>query len=132
MCSLKVCISNPKEAEELRQQQKKEFQALQTAIKKRKEEASKILAKLTSEQFMIGNVIKSKDVKTMPDMVVAKVKATNAKMVGIIAECKDVLKGTAEECSITLKEADQLVKTSGLQRDFVNNLISQNMMKAMP
>ena len=81
---------------------------------------------------MIGNVIKSKDVKTMPDMVVAKVKATNAKMVGIIAECKDVLKGTAEECSITLKEADQLVKTSGLQRDFVNNLISQNMMKAMP
>ena len=46
-------------------------------------------------------------------------------------QVKDVLKGTDEECRITLKDADQLVKTSGLERDFVNNLISQNMMKAM-
>ena len=33
-------------------------------------------------------------------------------------QVKDVLKGTAEECSITLKDADQLVKTSGLKKGF--------------
>jgi hypothetical protein len=125
--------ANQKEAETQRQEQQKEMKAMQAQLKKRKEDAGKILAKLTPEQCMLGNLMKSKDMKTMPPLVIDKVKCTNTKMVAAIGECKDILNNRVQnDCSITVKDAEGLVKTSALQRDFVNNLVSQNMVKSMP
>ena len=128
-----TCATDKEKAEKLKQDQKAEMKQMQMQMKKRKDDAGKILSSLTPEQFMMGNLMKSKDMKTMPSEVVSKTKATNEKMIGVMAECKDILGNKQHvDCSISVKDAEALVKTSGLQRDFVNKIIGQNMVKSMP
>ena len=128
-----TCAIDKEKAEQLKQDQKAEMKQLQMQMKKRKDDAAKILSNLTPEQVMMGNLMKSKDMKTMPSEVLSKTKATNAKMVGVMAECKDILGNKQHvDCSISVKDAEALVKTSALQRDFVNKIIGQNMVKSMP
>ena len=128
-----TCAIDKEKAERLKQDQKAEMKQMQMQMKKRKDDAGKILSNLTPEQFMMGNLMKSKDMKTMPSEVLSKTKTTNAKMVGVMAECKDILGNKQHvDCSISVKDAEALVKTSALQRDFVNKIIGQNMVKSMP
>ena len=127
------CAADKQAAQQSAAQQKAEFATLQKNMKRMKEDAGKIMAKLTTEHFLLSNLLKSKDMKGMPDNVIAKVKLTQTKMQQIIKECENVLNGKQHhEVAASLQEATQLAKTGVLQRDFVNNLVGQQKIQSMP
>ena len=121
-----------KEAETA-QQQAKEMKQMQTQMKKRKEDASKVMAKLTPEQFLLASMMKSKELKSMPEKVATKIKVSYDKINGAVAECKDIMSNKIhKEPSMDSKAADTFLKTCALQRSLVGELMAQTMIGQMP
>ena len=117
----------------MQKKHQEDVKIMKLELKAKKAEASKVLQKLAAEESMLEATSKDKCLKKLPEVVMDKVKATLTQMKAASAECKAILNGMGgSTLSISHAEACQLAKTSALQRSFVEQLKTREMVQAMP
>ena len=107
-------------------------------IKKMKQEAAaskalatKVLGKLSGELVQLEVLVKGKVFASLPEVVQDKTKVTLEQIKGMVQQCKDCL-GKGCPCTLDIGEVWAIAKTSLLQRNFVSQVVQQQMASQMP
>ena len=120
------------ESEQAQTQAAKDLgKALAIDRKKIMAEATKVVGKLSAEQVQMDLFMKTKGIKDLPPVVLEKLQTSIKSIKEMVSNAKAVLGGKATTPPSFLDAAD-MAKRAVLQRQFVNQLLANNMASQMP
>jgi hypothetical protein len=99
--------------------------------KNAKTDATKVLAKLSSELVQMELLQKQKGVKDLPGPVKARLLDTHTQIKLAVANCKLVLAGKSASPP-NMQDAIDLARRTKLQQQFVAQLLANNLVMHMP